>query len=97
MTTGKDTITTNKPARTKAKRKTAKASKKKTKPKKVKAPKEPLVVFAFRLTAAERDLIHKAAGPANASKFLKAAAFAAAHGDSKAFEGLTAQAKTTLT
>ena len=30
--------------------------------------KEELVVFAFRLTAAERELLHKAAGPAKASK-----------------------------
>ena len=39
-------------------------------PKARKTPVEDLVVFAFRLTAAERDAIHKAAGPANASKFM---------------------------
>jgi len=40
-----------------------------------------LVVFAFRLTAAERDLIHKAAGPAKASKYVRTLAVAAANGD----------------
>src|SRR5687768_5804108 len=32
-------------------------------------PPEELVVFAFRLTLKERALIHRAAGPANASRF----------------------------
>lgn len=40
-----------------------------------------LVVFAFRLTPAERDLIHKAAGPAKASKYVRTLAVAAANGD----------------
>ena len=43
---------------------------------KVKPPKEDVCVFAFRLTRADRDLIHKAAGPANASRFVKSAALA---------------------
>ena len=64
--------------------------------KKEKAPKEPQVVFAFRLSEADRDLIHKAAGPAKATKFVRAAAIAAANQDSKAFETLTAQAKSNL-
>jgi len=42
---------------------------------------EELVVFAFRLTPAERELIHKAAGPAKASRFVRAVAIAAANGD----------------
>jgi hypothetical protein len=42
---------------------------------------EDLVVFAFRLTPAERDLIHKAAGPAKASKYVRTLAVAAANGD----------------
>jgi hypothetical protein len=42
---------------------------------------EDLVVFAFRLTAAERDLIHKAAGPAKASRYVRTLAVAAANGD----------------
>ncbi len=65
-------------------------------PKKAKPPKEPQVVFAFRLSEADRTLIHKAAGPAKATKFVRAAALAAANQDSKAFDELTAQAKTNL-
>ena len=45
---------------------------------------EGLVVFAFRLTPTERDLIHKAAGPAKASRFVRAVALAAASGDEDA-------------
>ena len=56
------------------------STKKKTKAE-PKAPKEDLVVFAFRLTQAERDRIHKAAGPAKASKFVRALTAAAANGD----------------
>ena len=96
MSPGKDAVAADNPAKTKAKRKTAKANKKKTKPKKVKTPKEPLVVFAFRLAAAERDLIHKAAGPGKATRLVKGAALAAATGNTKAFEELTTQAKTNL-
>jgi hypothetical protein len=44
-------------------------------------PKEDLVVFAFRLTAKERDMLHKAAGPAKASRFVRTLAVAAATGD----------------
>lgn len=53
---------------------------------------EDLVVFAFRLTKAERDRIHQAAGPARASRFVKAAALAAADADAKAFEAVLAEA-----
>jgi hypothetical protein len=63
------------------------------KPKKEKAPKQPQVVFAFRLSEADRTLIHRAAGPAKATRFVRGAALAAATGDTKAFEELTAQAK----
>ena len=42
---------------------------------------EDLVVFAFRLTPKERDLIHKAAGPAKASRYVRTLAVAAANGD----------------
>ncbi len=66
---------------------------KEPKPKKEKTPKEPQVVFAFRLSEADRDLIHKAAGPAKATKFVRAAALAAANGDTKGFEALVEQAK----
>jgi len=66
------------------------------KPKQEKAPKEPLVVFAFRLSEADRDRIHAAAGPGRATRFVLSAALAAANADSKAFETLVAQAKTNL-
>jgi len=57
---------------------------KKKEPKAVKEPKKAdLVVFAFRLPAADRDAIHKAAGPGKATKFVRAAALAAATGDHK--------------
>jgi hypothetical protein len=44
-------------------------------------PAEDLVVFAFRLTPKERDLIHQAAGPAKASRYVRTLAVAAANGD----------------
>ncbi|MEP7027689.1 MAG: hypothetical protein ABI960_03755 [Candidatus Eisenbacteria bacterium] len=47
-------------------------------------PEEGLVVFAFRLTEAERELIHKAAGGGKASRFVRAVAVAAARGDEDA-------------
>jgi hypothetical protein len=74
----------------KASKKIAKATKKE------KLPKEPQVVFAFRLTEEQRDAIHKAAGPGKATRFVRSAALAAASGDRPAFEELLAQAKTTL-
>ena len=40
-----------------------------------------LVVFAFRLTANEREAIHAAAGPAKASQFARQILAAAAAGD----------------
>jgi hypothetical protein len=40
-----------------------------------------MVVFAFRLTPQERDLIHKAAGPAKASRYVRTLEVAAATGD----------------
>jgi len=84
--------------------KTTKKSKPASKPKAVKeaklkkekAPKEPQVVFAFRLSEADRNLIHKAAGPAKATRFVRSAALAAANQDSKAFDELVAQAKSNL-
>ena len=68
-------------------------STKQPKPKKVKAPKEDLVVFAFRLTPVERDAIHKAAGPARASKFLRAVAIAAAKEDDAAYRHAIKEAR----
>ena len=51
-------------------------------------PREKLCVFAFRLTAEERDAIHKAAGPAKASKFVRALAVAAARKDEAAVRAI---------
>ena len=62
-------------------RDTTRPKAKEPKPKKERAPKEELVVFAFRLTPAERDAIHKAAGPAKASKYVRALTRAASVGD----------------
>jgi len=47
---------------------------------------EDLVVFAFRLSAEERELIHKAAGPAKASRFVRALTVAAACHDEAAIK-----------
>ncbi len=79
-----------------APKKTKAKAAKESKPRKEKTPREPLVVFAFRLAAAERDLIHKAAGPGKATRLVKGATLAAATGNTKAFEELTTQAKTNL-
>ncbi|MBK8164713.1 MAG: hypothetical protein IPK64_01990 [bacterium] len=53
-----------------------------------KAPREELCVFAFRLTEAERDAIHKAAGPAKASKFARSLLVAAATKDDAAVRAI---------
>jgi hypothetical protein len=53
-----------------------------------KAAREDLCVFAFRLTAEERDAIHKAAGPAKASKFVRTIAVAAARNDEAAVRAI---------
>ena len=55
---------------------------------KAKAPREELCVFAFRLTPAERDAIHKAAGSGKASKFVRALAVAAARNDEAAVKAV---------
>ena len=53
-----------------------------------KTPREDLCVFAFRLTAEERDAIHKAAGPAKASKFARTLLVAAARNDESAVKAI---------
>ena len=55
-----------------------------------------LVVFAFRLGLHDRDRIHRASGPAGATKFVRAAALAAASGDHDAFKALVDQARANL-
>jgi hypothetical protein len=80
----KDPVEGNgKPAETKPKDQKAKAKEKQAKAKEPKEPKEDLVVFAFRLKAEERDAIHAAAGPAKASKYVRALTLAASRGDEK--------------
>jgi hypothetical protein len=79
-------------AATKTKTKTllkAKAAKLKTD----KTAKEELVVFAFRLTPAERDAIHKTAGPAKASRFVRQVAVAFAFEDEAAFRAAMKEAR----
>jgi len=61
---------------------------------KEKAPKEDLCVFAFRLTPAERDAIHAAAGPAKASKFARTLLVAAARNDETAMKAIMKAAQT---
>ena len=50
-------------------------------------------VFAFRLTRAERDTIHAAAGSAKASKFVRAVALAAARRDTTALQAVIQEAE----
>lgn len=60
-----------------------------------KTPREELCVFAFRLTAEERDAIHKAAGPAKASKFARTLLVAAARNDESAVKAIMKELKPT--
>ncbi len=76
--TTKKTARTRKPAAEKTSTKTTEA----------KAPREDLCVFAFRLTEAERDAIHKAAGPAKASKLARNLLVAAARKDETAVKAI---------
>ena len=69
-----------------------KATKKKA-PAKRTAKAEELVVFAFRLTEAERDAIHKTAGPARASRFVRRVAAAFAKQDEGAFKAVLKDAR----
>jgi len=93
-----DTSAKAKKSAKKAKAKVVKEPKapREAKSQKEKAPKEPQVVFAFRLTEAQRDAIHNAAGPGKATRFVRTAALAAASGDRAGFEGLLVQAETNL-
>ena len=51
------------------------------------------MVFAFRLSEKERDAIHKTAGPARASKFIRQVAVAFANEDDKAFRNVVKEAQ----
>ena len=63
------------------------------KPKKERAPKEDLVVFAFRLTEAERKKIHATAGSAKASRFIRSVSAAFANEDESAFKAVIKEAR----
>src|SRR5262245_33385313 len=62
-----------------------KAPKPEKKPREPKVKEEGLVVFALRMTEAERGALHKTAGPARASRFARTILVAAAHEDEAAF------------
>ena len=94
------TKTTHKKApkkRAKAKAGAPKAKPAKTaKPKTEKPPRESRDgwgTFALRLPTAERDAIHKAAGPAGASRFARAVLVAFANDDVAAFQSALAEAR----
>ena len=70
------------------------AEKTSTKTAETKAPREELCVFAFRLTEAERDAIHKTAGPAKASKFARNLLVAAATRDEAAVRAIMKEVQT---
>lgn len=70
-----------------------KAPAKKAASKKPTTPKEDLVVFAIRLTQAERDKIHATAGPRNATHFVRTVAAAFANEDVKAFQAVLKEAR----
>ena len=63
------------------------------KPKREKPPKEDLMVFAFRMTKAESVALHKAAGPANASRTMRALAGSFVAEDRAMFESIIDDAK----
>ncbi len=70
------------------------AAEKPTAEAKTAAPREELCVFAFRLTEAERDAIHKAAGPAKASKFARSLLVAAATKDEAGIRAIMKEVQT---
>ena len=80
-------------AASKKKASTRKTAAKKSASKKATKPKEDLVVFAFRLTEAERNAIHKTAGPRNATQFVRRVATAFANEDEAAFKAVLKEAR----
>ena len=70
-----------------------KAAPKKPTSKKAAKPKPDLVVFAFRLTEAERTKIHDTAGPRNATQFVRRVATAFANKDESAFRAVLKDAR----
>lgn len=61
--------------------------------KRPKAKSDELVVFAFRLTETERTKIHKMAGPAKASRYVRRVAAAFANADESAFRAVLKEAR----
>ena len=70
-----------------------KVTPKAAKPKREKAPREELCVFAIRLTRAERDAIHAAAGSRNATRFVRSLAVAASRDDMKGIQQVLKEAR----
>src|SRR5262245_54107628 len=66
-----------------------------TKPKKERTPKGPKAdrTFAIRITGAELEAIHKAAGPRNATRLIRAVAAAFAAEDEAAFRAVVKEAR----
>ena len=90
-----ETTTETKPVKkSKASRK-AKARKpnKPSKPTREKKPKDATRVFAMRVTDAELAAIHKAAGPRNATRFIRQVAAAFANEDESAFRAVVKEAR----
>lgn len=74
--------------------KTKAAKKPEPKPKRERKPKEEgLVVFALRMSEAERVALHKSAGPANATRVMRSLAAAFVAEDRAAFEVVVDDAK----
>ncbi len=86
-------MATTKKATSEKKVSTKKAASKKAATKAAAKPKEDLVVFAIRLTQAERDKIHAMAGPRNATHFVRTVAAAFANDDVKAFQAVLKEAR----
>jgi hypothetical protein len=63
------------------------------KPKRDKTPKEELMTFAFRMPKAESAALHQAAGPANASRVMRALAGAFVREDRAVFESIVEDAR----
>ena len=63
------------------------------KPKREKVAKEDLMTFAFRMPKAESVALHKAAGPANASRVMRLLAGAFVAEDRAAFESIVEDAR----
>jgi hypothetical protein len=90
---GKAPKTTAKTKAAPPKTKSAKAEKP-AKPKRERKPKEEnLMVFAFRIPKAESEALHAAAGPANASRTMRALAAAFVREDRAAFELIVEEAR----